>query len=75
MNCKECGATLNFNNRSGYCPKCRAIIKRERAERIAELPWYIFDRDDPMVAGENATSLRPVDDVHHIVMSKKKITV
>lgn len=74
MNCKECGESLSYNNRSGYCPKCRAIIKRERAERIAELPWYIFDREDPTVAGQNAFGPRPIDDIHHVIMSKKKFT-
>jgi hypothetical protein len=74
MTCKECGASLNYNNKSDYCPKCRAEIKRERAERIAELPWYIFDREDPTVAGANALGPRPVDDEHRVIMSKKKFT-
>ena len=77
MKCKECGDNLVPYSRSDYCRKCRARILRERAERIAELPWYIFDREDPTTAvlsSVNARS-RPVDDVHTIHMSKRKFTM
>lgn len=74
MTCDGCGKETRST--WGYCKACKAVIHRERAERIAELPWYILDRDDPSIAGANATSWksRPVDDTHHIILSKKKIT-
>ena len=73
MNCIECGKPVRGHKER--CTPCRKMIQRERAERIAELPWYIFDQDDPTVAGSNAHPLRPVEDVFRINMSKKKFTV
>lgn len=76
MKCKECGESLLPYSRADYCKKCRAVIHRERAERIAELPWYIFDREDPYTAGVHSRLpiSRPVDDTHHVIMSKRKFT-
>lgn len=76
MNCVECGKPVSIKSNNERCHKCREMIKRERAKRLAELPWYIFDRQDPTVAGANVTSpkYRPLDDVHHVMMSKKKFT-
>ncbi len=76
MNCKteDCGRLLAPHSKSEFCPKCREAIKRERRERIADLPWYIFDRDDPTVAGGNALriQLKPVHAPFRMSMSRKR---
>ncbi len=77
MICKgdDCGRVLAPQSKVDYCPVCRKAIKRERAERVAELPWYIFDRDDPTVAGTNHDRVRPVESMFRINMSKRKLTI
>lgn len=41
MKCKECGKEMGPKPGKSRCRDCRQMIQKERADRIAALPWYI----------------------------------
>jgi hypothetical protein len=52
MTCAVCDKPTR-NHYGGICRKCKTQLKRERAARIAELPWYIVpDRNEDLAGGK-----------------------